>query len=224
MTMQTPHQPSSAAVESAASLLPSTESVPLREQLSALVDNECDMLDWAALHSAYAESAELKRAWADYHLIGDVLRAQAAVPCANRAAFAAGVMARVAQETQRPSAVAAQPVATSVPVAAPTPVAANDDVFRWKMVAGLASFAAVAAVVWQLVATPAMPTGPQLASAPAPSASDALQLVVTPAGNVMIRDAQLDELIAAHRQWGGVSALQMPVGFLRSATYEPSQR
>ncbi len=214
--MQTPHQPPSATAQSAATSPLAIEPVPLREQLSALVDDECDMVDWATLHAGYTESAELKHAWADYHLIGEVLRSQAPVPRTNSAAFVAGVMAKVAQETQRPVAEPVQPVVES------TPLAANDDVFRWKTVAGFASFAAVASVVWQLVATPALPSGPQLASAPTPS--DSLQLVVTPAGNVMIRDAQLDELMAAHRQWGGVSALQMPAGFLRSATYEPSQR
>jgi len=40
----------------------------------------------------------------------------------------------------------------------------------------------------------------------------------------MLRDPQLEELMAAHRQYGGVSALQMPAGFLRNATYETPQR
>lgn len=213
--MQTPHQPSSATAHPVVSSHPALESVPLREQLSALVDNECDMVDWTALQAGYAESTELKGAWADYHLIGEVLRGQPVLHTGSTA-FVAGVMAKVAQETRRPVAV------PPPPVVGPAPVAANDAVFRWKMVAGFASFAAMAAVMWQLVALPVAPTGPQLASAPPPS--DTLQRVVTPAGDVMIRDPQLDELMAAHRQWGGVSALQMPAGFLRSATYEPSQR
>ena len=43
-------------------------------------------------------------------------------------------------------------------------------------------------------------------------------------GGVMIRDARLDELLAAHRQLGGASALQMPAGFLRNATFEGPAR
>jgi sigma-E factor negative regulatory protein RseA len=35
----------------------------------------------------------------------------------------------------------------------------------------------------------------------------------------MLRNPQLDALIAAHNQAGGSSALQMPSGFLRSATF-----
>ena len=38
------------------------------------------------------------------------------------------------------------------------------------------------------------------------------------APQVMLRDARLDELLAAHQQAGGAS--QMPSGFLRNATFE----
>ncbi len=41
---------------------------------------------------------------------------------------------------------------------------------------------------------------------------------------VMLRDPRLDELLAAHRQFGGTSALQMASGFLRNATFEPPGR
>ena len=44
-----------------------------------------------------------------------------------------------------------------------------------------------------------------------------MQWVVTDRG-VVLRDPQLEELMAAHRHYGGVSALQMPAGFLRNAT------
>ena len=40
----------------------------------------------------------------------------------------------------------------------------------------------------------------------------------------MLRDARLDELLAAHKQFGGISALQMPAGFLRNATFENPAR
>ena len=89
--------------------------------------------------------------------------------------------------------------------------AANDGNFRWKLVAGLASATAALAVGWSVLsATGAGPfAGPQLAAAPtgAPQA-------------VMLRDPQLDELLAAHRQHGDATALQMPTGFLRNATFE----
>jgi sigma-E factor negative regulatory protein RseA len=52
--------------------------------------------------------------------------------------------------------------------------------------------------------------------------------VVAVAGNegqqVMIRDPRLDELLAAHKQFGSTAALQMPAGFLRNANFERSDR
>jgi sigma-E factor negative regulatory protein RseA len=41
---------------------------------------------------------------------------------------------------------------------------------------------------------------------------------------IMIRDPRLDELLAAHKQFGSTSALQMPAGFLRNATFEAPAR
>ena len=35
----------------------------------------------------------------------------------------------------------------------------------------------------------------------------------------VLRDARLEQLLAEHRQYGGMSALQMPAGFLRDATH-----
>ncbi|MEY3123908.1 MAG: hypothetical protein RLZZ573_428, partial [Pseudomonadota bacterium] len=64
----------------------------------------------------------------------------------------------------------------------------------------------------------------QLAStAPAPSATT-LSPQSSTAPEVMIRDPRLDALMAAHRELGGHSALQMPAGFLRNATYDGSGR
>lgn len=217
--MQTSHHSQVDSNESRSSSSVSPEGVPLREQLSALADGETGWVNWDLLDSAYAESAELQRAWDGYHLIRDAVHEPAHAGLLVSDDFVDKVMARVAQEPQRPVALPVME-ASVVPVAEAQP--ANDPVFRWKIVAGFASLAAVTAVAWQLVSSPVGSVGPQLAGAPA--VADNIQLVVTPSGNVMIRDAQLDELMAAHRQWGGVSALQMPAGFLRSATYEPSQR
>jgi sigma-E factor negative regulatory protein RseA len=189
--------------------------VPLREQLSALADGDCLSQDWVYLSQGYAESGELQQAWSDYHLIGDALRGQRPVSSASSADFLKGVMAGIADDA------APQPVALAA--ATPVPVAANDAVFRWKMVAGLASLVAISSVVWHLVSSPLAPAGPQLARS-APPVPDALQRVVTPSGAVMLRDAELDQFMAAHRQWGGMSALQMPAGFLRNATYENPSR
>ena len=96
------------------------------------------------------------------------------------------------------------------------------------MVAGVASLFALATLVWQVTVAPASGTGPQLAQLTPPvvttnPAPAVFQAVVTERG-VMLRDPQIEELMAAHRQHGGMSALQMPAGFLRNATYDVPQR
>jgi sigma-E factor negative regulatory protein RseA len=87
------------------------------------------------------------------------------------------------------------------------------------MVVGLASVAVVAVLAWQGFKGSEAP-GAQLAVAPQ-AGTTAGDPDVTP---VMIRDPQLDALMAAHRQFGGTSALQMPTGFLRNATFEAGAR
>jgi sigma-E factor negative regulatory protein RseA len=211
--------------------------------LSALVDGEIRAeADWAhclgtAPAAGEAEDAWAAR-WARYHLIGDALRGTDSVLCAQPPAdFLAGVRARLAAEAApgvqaplaaRPSAPVPEAIA---PVRGP---AANDALFRWKLVAGFASLAAVMAVSWSLLGTapgsPASaPAGAQLASAAGPSVAGApapagsAVVVNTPHGPV-IRDAQLEARLAEHRQYGGMSALQMPAGFLRNATYDAPGR
>jgi sigma-E factor negative regulatory protein RseA len=97
--------------------------------------------------------------------------------------------------------------------------AANDTSFRWKMVAGFASMAAVGAIGWSVAGgIPAGPGQGQLAST-APGT-----VLTTGERGVMIRDARLDEFLAAHRQLGSASVLQMPAGFVRNATFEGPSR
>lgn len=209
---------------------PAHDGAFLREQLSALMDGHAPAggTDWAGLSQAYADDPLLRQAWSDYHWVGEALRAGDHAPAPADAGFVAGVMARLAVEepkTAAPRRVLDEPVA-AIPVTLP---AANDAVFRWKMVAGVATLAAVAAVAWQVAVAPL--AGPQLAQSPQPAAAVQLasgeqprvQAVITERG-VVIRDPQLEELLAAHRQYGGMSALQMPAGFLRNATYESPQR
>lgn len=91
--------------------------------------------------------------------------------------------------------------------------------------AGFASLAAVAAIGWNslsvLRSEPLQ--GAQLAVTTPPAISAPTELAQAGAP-VMIRDPRLDELLAAHKQFGGASALQMPAGFLRNATFEAPER
>lgn len=205
----------------------------LREHLSALADGELGMDDVARLVQQPAAHEEVQATWHAYHLIGDVLRGgEQAVP-AGSSGFLSRLQTRLDAEAPL---VPARPLLPEQPlVVAMSPMAepANDANFRWKMVAGCASFAAVVAMAWS-VAGGGVSTAvqPQLAvlSPAAPALVVAPQTVEQPVTlangepQVMIRDARLDELLTAHRQAGGGAALQMPAGFLRSATFATPER
>ncbi|HEX5698710.1 MAG TPA: hypothetical protein VFX90_08685, partial [Rhodoferax sp.] len=129
----------------------------------------------------------------------------------------------------------------------PQVASANDN--AWRLVVGLASVAVVGVMAWQgfqdsgsqgaqlataPVAAPATAAQPVLSSAPLAAMGELSMTRVSPSADksglatgtapVMIRDPQLDALLAAHRQFGGTSALQMPTGFLRNATFEEGLR
>lgn len=192
----------------------------LRAAVSALVDGELSPAEFDGLLDRPGSCSDWHGDWLTYHLIGDVLRGNEPAMTAARPAdldFLATLETRLREEAPPVHPVAA----TAVVVRG---VAANDSVFRWKLVAGLASLAAVAAVGWSLVGSGGVqtPAGPQLAGvSPAPALAEAPQAVVvqTPQGQ-MVRDPRLEQLLSEHRQFGGMSALQMPAGFLRNATYD----
>lgn len=216
----------------------------LNERLSALADGELDGDETARLMAMPADdNARLRATWQTYHLIGDVLRGgeQSAVHASSD--FLSRLQTRLAEEAPlspvRPSAA---PIGDLVRVAVRQAEPANDASFRWKMVAGCASLAAVAVLAWSVAGgMGSVIPQPQLAALPAPlvqagaaapSGDASVQLVEQPVtlasgeAQVMLRDARLDELLAAHKQAGGSSALQMPVpaGLLRSATFTSPDR
>jgi sigma-E factor negative regulatory protein RseA len=211
--------------------------------LSALLDGELSeaaLTDWLARDSDMGDVATCGQT---HQFIGDVLRGQRSLAGSTSASvFLAGVQARLLSEAPAEMApsvsVLPSPAMEVTQVRAP---AANDAVFRWKLVAGLASLAAVMAVSWSVLATAPAGVGPsavapQLALAQpsqesagallsvAGSAPAATPLAVNTRQGVLIRDAELEALMAEHRQHGSVSALQMPAGFLRNATYDPNIR
>jgi len=205
-----------------------------RELISALADGQLRGADFARTVELTAVDDDAQSSWKVYHLIGDVLRSEDLASGSTDAAFMARLSTRLASETvgAAMSIAAVAPAVMANGLEKGRAVAANDGGMRWKLVAGFASVAAVAAMGWGTLAnTGAPPSQQQLARAvmTAPSARpDATQVAqqVTVAGTqqVMIRDARLDELMSAHRQFGGMSALQMPAGFLRNATFEGPAR
>ncbi|MES2633417.1 MAG: sigma-E factor negative regulatory protein [Pseudomonadota bacterium] len=194
------------------------------EIISALADGQLQGVEFDEGVAIAAGDQASREAWHRYHLIGDVLRSGEHAAGTLPSAFMGRLQMRLRQEHAF-TAVEVQPVPALVPSTLSQGPAANDSNFRWKMVAGFASVTAVAAIGWSMVAGPGAGTGSQaqLAAAPA-SAVPILASAVASKGGVMLRDPKLDEFLAAHRQLGGASALQMPAGFLRNATYEGTGR
>lgn len=215
----------------------------VREAVSALADGQLQGEAFARVVDRVCVDGELQATWRTYHVVGDVLRAGRHSACTDSGQFLARFQARLAAEPVTPQA---------VPMALPESVplmhvdAANEPVFRWKLVAGVASLAAAAAIGWNWVGNGAgVPaSGPQLASqqvppvqsstegsvlaamqqnAPAASAGATTRVLVgSGAPQVMLRDPRLDQLLEAHRQAAG--GAQMPSGFLRNATFEGASR
>lgn len=197
------------------------DKLQTQELISAMADGQLRGADFARGVEAAAGDPAALEAWHTYHLIGDVLRCGEFTAGTLPAAFLARLQSRLKRE-QPPIAGTPGPRALAAPAGEPfheRRVAANDAAFRWKLVAGFASLAAMAAVGWTLFAGFAG----KGAEAQLANAQPATVLAGTERG-VMIRDPRLDEFLAAHRQLGGASALQMPAGFLRSATFEGPAR
>lgn len=220
------------------------QTMTVREQVSALADGHLQGEAFAQAIEAVCVEGESRAVWQAYHVVGDVLRSGTHAPCSDSAAFLSRFQQRLAAEP-----VVAMPALK--PVTAPVVLqvqrrtdAANEPVFRWKLVAGAASMVAVAAISWTLIGngTSVSQAGAQIAAQqqqPAANSVLAAAAVNSPqsAGNtltptrvlvgngnpqVMLRDPRLDQLLEAHQQAGGAS--QMPSSFLRNATFEGPTR
>lgn len=192
------------------------EQMQTQELISALADGRLQ-------GEAFGRGVELavsdpvaREAWAAYHLIGDVLRSGELAIASDPSAFMARLNERLRDEQPigAPASLQREEGAFRAPARDP----AND--VRWKVLAGFASLAAVGAIAWNL----AGPVGVRPPAAELAKAGPGAQ--ATPAGEraVMIRDPQLDELLAAHRQLRGPSALQISAGFVRNATFDAGGR
>ncbi|MCT8174773.1 sigma-E factor negative regulatory protein [Variovorax sp. CY25R-8] len=216
------------------------QTMTVREQVSALADGHLQGDEFAQAIDKVCGDEEYRAAWQAYHVVGDVLRSGSTTACSDGNAFLARFQQRLAAEPVVIRPVAAVPEAQVVPLQRRAD-AANEPVFRWKLVAGAASLVAVAAISWSWVGSGVVNgpagaqlaqqqpvSGPVLASAAPSGVQQASTLTPTRVivGNgkpqVMLRDPRLDQLLEAHQQAGGAS--QMPSGFLRNATFEGPTR
>jgi sigma-E factor negative regulatory protein RseA len=190
------------------------------EQISALADGQLRGDAFAQAVQRVIVEPAAREAWATYHLIGDVLRSGDLAAGTPQAAFLGRFQARLDAEAAGRPVLAAAPV-RPVPGFDHERPAANEGNWRWKLVAGFASVTAVAAIGWNLVGAGGPSAQPQLAAAPPATAN---QVLAGTERGTMIRDARLDQLLAAHRQFGSATALQTSGGFLRNATFEGQAR
>ena len=206
-----------------------------RAQLSALADGHLQGVDFAdalALFDDAHAGGQARAAWHRLHVVGDVLRSNELAVCRKDVDFFTRLTTALQLEPNlAPSANATSVPRQLTPIEAnplePRQVAvvqdsANEPVFQWKWMAGLSSAAAVLAISWNLVGGMAANPDAQLAQVtlPAPAVVAVQAAAPVQAGSdVMLRNPQLDAMMAAHSQLGGSSALQMPSGFLRNATF-----
>lgn len=205
----------------------------LAESASALVDSQLPAaaagpaLDWVC------QTAEGRRHWQACHIIGEVLRSDQASAPERDAEFLHRLQARLQGEPNPVASpvasisIAESPIPTALTGIFPTETAAaNDALFRWRLVAGVAALALVVVLGWQVRDEAG---GARLAALQPLAQPASAPVVATGGGDPtvpprMLRDPQLDALLAAHKQVGGASALQMPSGFLRNATFEGAGR
>ncbi len=207
-----------------------------REAISALADGQLRGQEFVRAVEAVHTNGDARAAWHAYHLVGDVLRTGDLPDRGNDLDFVVRLQARLQEERivtvapDAPKEIADTAISTGAKSHVDTKKdSSNASWFNWRVGVGLATVSAVAVLSWSL-AGGGVGGGRSdlLAAVPMPAAVQATSLASGQAAGgqepVMIRDPRLDELMAAHRQFGGASALQMPTGFLQNATFESSGR
>jgi len=187
--------------------------------LSALADGEADAAEIGRGCAAWsAGDGAARERWHAYHLIGDVLRSEnlASAPARDRT-FLERLSLRLDAE---PAVLAPQPLQAAAPARRR----------GWVMPAALAaSVMALATMLVVAIGPGGGSTAPMLAAAPtvptaAPAAATAIAVAapvvaeVAPPGGRIVRDAQLDRYLRAHRDYATALPGSLPGGSGRSIT------
>lgn len=201
------------------------------ERISALADGQLEGAEFVQALTDVSFDPDSAQTWLAYHVVGDVLRSPELAPSVQDLTFLDRFTQRLALEVDlRPAAMEGQmpqdglgAERSSVPLVAVLP-SANESVFRWKTWAAVASVVVSAVLGLGLWDQFPNQNAAQLSMVPERATQTPLVAVDVTGTGVMIRDPRLDELLLAHQQLAGHSALQMPAGFLRNATYEGPTR
>ncbi|GAB3625241.1 anti-sigma factor [Pandoraea terrae] len=204
------------------------------ERISALLDGEIEP-DELSILLGEAVSGDARQLWNDYHLIGEALRTDELSLPRSESAFMADFAARLANEPHllAPAALADAPAAAA---AARSGGRINPFFRVRRALPTAAAAAAVAALSWVVVPRiqehPAGGTPvPVLAQADSATAqANALQRVTlaqtpaaAPAANgeqsdlIVMRDARLDQYLAAHQQYAPAPIGQSASPFMRAS-------
>lgn len=197
------------------SIHPDPSSDAKRAALSALMDGDADAGEEAC--RVWRGDAAARADWHAYHLIGDLMRSdEHRADEARDARFLAAVRARLADEpvVLAPSPAAASPAST-------TALTRARRARRWMAPTAVAAgFVAVAGAL--MVTRVSAPDGaattlagnllPTPAVSPAVAASQASVEAAT-----MIRSAELDRYLEAHRQYANGATQVAPGGAVRNA-------
>lgn len=194
-----------------------------RQALSALMDGEADAQTALAACEVWRDQPVAREAWHAWHLGGDVLRSENLACAPGRdEAFLARLRARLAEE----------PVVLSPPPPVTSYAQARVAVRRRRRwvgsIAVAAGFVAVAGALVVLRAPSDPGSGPALAQGGAAATSVAgvspparVEPQVVVASRQLIRDARLDQYLAAHKQQ---SVFGVPAGFMLDAPTQTPTR
>jgi sigma-E factor negative regulatory protein RseA len=181
--------------------------------LSALADGEADAAELGRGCAAWsAGDAAARECWHAYHLIGDVLRSEnlVSLPRHDRA-FLERLSLRLDAE---PAVLSPQPLQAAVPArrrgwALPMAMAAGVMALATVLVVAVGPGGGPPAPT--LAAAPAAPTVIAAAASAAPPVAE-----VAPPGGRIVRDAQLDRYLRAHRDYATALPGSLPGGSGRS--------
>ncbi len=202
---------------------PSRDQDPRLRALSALCDGQADTAEQALALQACQSDPDVMRAWQDWQLIGDVMRSDELAPARGRDdAFLARLRAELAREpvVLAPTASASDDRATA-PAARPALRRART--LRTAMAAA-AGFMAVASVAWFTQGEAQGPSDGWQATWATLGKAVGVVVAEEPSWQAvdgrLIRDAQLDSYLRAHR--AGAPALPGGVtGRFETVVLEP---
>jgi len=224
------------------------QSVKTAEQVSALVDGQLHGDQFAQVLADLKTSSVARAQWDVYHVLGDVLRSNQLSARTHDADFVERLRQRLRENPMELVPVNAVPIRAGEQTHLKSESANNSS---WRRLAGFAAVVLIGVMAWQglqwanLSDSAAAPQLAQQNLTPPNQAASAVTVIppdarvagqaliqadsssataLAPDAQLMIRDPQLDALLAAHRQFGGTSALQMPAGFLRNATFSEGGR